>query len=66
MRFDPATSSFEAAELPALADKEHEVPDELNVHPKTQDVWITANNSERILRYTPAATTFQGSRARCA
>lgn len=58
MRFDPAASSFESWKLPALADKEYEVPYALNVHPKTQDVWITANNSDRVLRFTPATRTF--------
>lgn len=59
MSFDTATSKFEAMKLPVLAAGEYEVPYALNVHPKTQDVWITANNSDRVLRYTPATRRFQ-------
>lgn len=59
MRFDTAARSFESYKLPALADKEYEVPYALNVHPKTQEVWITANNSDRVLRFTPATKRFQ-------
>lgn len=59
MRFDTATQRFETMKLPALAKGEYEVPYALNVHPQTQDVWITANNSDRVLRYTPSTKTFQ-------
>lgn len=59
MRFDTASKTFETTRLPALADKEYEIPYALNVHPTTGEVWITANNSDRVLRYTPATKTFQ-------
>src|SRR5262249_13293107 len=44
--------------LPVLAANEHEVPYALNVHPRTGEVWIAANNSDRILRYFPKTQTF--------
>lgn len=58
MSFDPKTEKFTTRKLPVLAAGEHEVPYALNVHPQTGDVWIAANNSDRILRYSPQADTF--------
>jgi len=58
MAYDTKTGKFETHKLPLLAPDEHEVPYALNVHPKTGDIWITANNSDRVLRYTPATQTF--------
>jgi virginiamycin B lyase len=58
MSFDTATRTFQTRKLPLLADNEYEIPYALNVHPATGDVWITANNSDRVLRYTPATGTF--------
>jgi hypothetical protein len=34
------------------------VPYALNVHPDTGDVWIAANNSDRVLRYVPQEKRF--------
>jgi virginiamycin B lyase len=58
MRFDPNTQAFESIDLPVLADGEYEMPYALNVHPKTGDVWIAANNTDRVLRYIPAEKRF--------
>lgn len=58
MAFDTASNTFTSTRLPVLAEGEHEVPYALNVHPETGDVWITANNSDRVLRYTPSTKTF--------
>lgn len=58
MSFDPKTAKFTARKLPVLAANEHEVPYALNVHPKTGEVWIAANNSDRMLRYFPKTDTF--------
>jgi streptogramin lyase len=59
MAFDTAKQTFESMKLPLLAEGEYEIPYALNVHPVTGDVWITANNSDRVIRYVPATKTFQ-------
>lgn len=53
MRFDPRTERFESITLPVLAPGEFETPYALNVHPRTGDVWMTSNLSDRIFRYQP-------------
>lgn len=58
MRFDPKAESFELIDLPLLSDDEYEVPYALNVHDHTGDVWIAANNSDRVLRYIPEEKRF--------
>lgn len=58
MSFDPSSKQFTARKLPVLAANEHEVPYALNVHPQTGEVWIAANNSDRMLRYFPKTDTF--------
>jgi streptogramin lyase len=58
MRFDPQTSEFESIPLPILSAGEYEMPYVLNVHQKTGDIWIAANNTDRILRYIPAEKRF--------
>lgn len=58
MRFDPKARAFETIDLPVLSPGEYEMPYALNVHPKTGDVWIAANNTDRILRYIPAVKRF--------
>jgi virginiamycin B lyase len=58
LRFDPKTRVFESIDLPTLGKGEWEMPYALNVHPKTGDVWIAANNTDRILRYIPAEKRF--------
>ncbi|SDT96421.1 Streptogramin lyase [Pseudomonas pohangensis] len=58
MRFDPKTEKFESTKLPLLASDEYEVPYALNVHPKSGDVWIASNNSDRVLRYIPKDKRF--------
>lgn len=52
-RFDPATRRFETVDLPVLGKGEYEMPYAVAVHPKTGDVWIAANNTDRVLRYLP-------------
>ena len=44
--------------LPLLASNEYEIPYALNVHPKSGDVWIASNNSDRVLRYLPKEKRF--------
>lgn len=57
-RFDPQTKQFEMIELPVLSKNEYEMPYALNVHQKTGDVWIAANNTDRVLRYLPKEKRF--------
>ena len=58
MRFDPKTKAFETIDLPVLSKGEYEMPYALNVHQKTGDVWIAANNTDRVLRYIPTEKRF--------
>ena len=58
MRFDPKTKQFETIDLPVLSKGEYEMPYALNVHQKTGDVWIAANNTDRVLRYLPKEKRF--------
>ena len=58
MKFDTQTQRFETFKLPLLAHNEYEVPYALNVHPKTGDVWITSNMSDRIFRFLPETKQF--------
>jgi len=59
MRFDPATGKFDAYTVPGVAPGEYETPYALNVYRPTGEVWMAANNSDRVIRYTPATRTFQ-------
>ena len=58
MKFDTRAGTFETWKLPLLSPNEYETPYALNVHPKTGDVWITSNMSDRIFRFTPSTKTF--------
>jgi len=58
MRFDPKSRQFETIDLPVLSQGEYEMPYALAVHQKTGDVWIAANNTDRVLRYLPAEKRF--------
>ncbi len=58
IRFDPASEAFEVIDLPLLSENEYEVPYALNVHEHTGDIWIAANNSDRVLRYVPGEKRF--------
>ena len=58
MRFDPKTAKFESIDLPVLSKGEYEMPYALAVHQKTGDVWIAANNTDRVLRYLPQEKRF--------
>jgi virginiamycin B lyase len=58
MKFDTRTQRFESYKLPLLAHNEYEVPYALAVHPKTQEVWITSNMSDRIFRFDPKTASF--------
>lgn len=58
MRFDPKAATFDTIDLPLLSKDEYEVPYALNVHEHTGDIWIAANNSDRVLRYLPNEKRF--------
>ena len=58
MSFDPKSEKFDSIKLPLLASNEYEIPYALNVHPKSGDVWIASNNSDRVLRYLPKEKRF--------
>lgn len=59
MKFDTATKRFvKNYRLPLLAENEYETPYALAVHPQTQQVWIAANMSDRILRFDPLSEQF--------
>lgn len=59
MKFDTVSEAFvEDYKLPLLADNEYETPYAVAVHPRTQQVWIAANMSDRILRFDPDTETF--------
>ncbi len=58
MAFDPEQSKFRRYKLPQLAPNEYETPYALNVHPETDEIWITSNQSDRILRFNPKTERF--------
>jgi streptogramin lyase len=59
MRFDPATAKFESWKVPGVAPGEYETPYALNVYRPTGEIWMAANNSDRVIRFTPGTETFQ-------
>ncbi len=59
MRFAPATGMFETFKIPGVAPGEYETPYALNVYRPTGDVWMAANNSDRVIRFTPSTKTFR-------
>jgi hypothetical protein len=58
MRFDPETARFETWKVPGVGRNEYETPYALNVWRPTGEVWMAANNSDRVLRFNPASKTF--------
>ncbi len=59
MRFDPTTAKFDSWKVPGVAEGEYETPYALNVWRPTGEVWMAANNSDRVLRFSPETKTFQ-------
>jgi virginiamycin B lyase len=57
-RLDTKTMKYDIYTIPTLADDEVEAPYALAVDPKTQDVWITANMSDRMFRFEPKTKRF--------
>ncbi len=59
MKFNAQHKQFvNSYKLPLLADNEYETPYALAVHPHTQQIWIAANMSDRILRFDAKTEKF--------
>ena len=52
-RLDTRSMKYETYTIPTLTDGAVESPYALAVDPKTQDVWVSANMSDRIFRFVP-------------
>lgn len=59
MKFDTSKHNFETWKIPGVAANEYETPYALNVQQSTGDIWLSANNSDRIVRFSTATKTFQ-------
>ena len=55
---DTKTMKYETYKIPTLADDEVEAPYAVAVDPNTQDVWVTANMSDRMFRFVPKSKTW--------
>jgi streptogramin lyase len=58
VRLDTKTMEYESFPIPPLASGEVEAPYAVGVHPQTQEVWITANMSDRMFRFLPREKRF--------
>jgi streptogramin lyase len=58
LRLDTATMEFTTYPMPVLSPGELEAPYAVGIHPVTQEVWITANMSDRMFRFLPAEERF--------
>jgi streptogramin lyase len=58
VHLDPATMRYERYVIPPLAAGEVEAPYAVGVHPGTQEIWITANMSDRMFRFLPGEKRF--------
>jgi len=57
-KLDTRTMEFTVHKIPTLGPGEVEAPYAVGVDPKTQDVWITANQSDRMFRFQQASGRF--------
>lgn len=57
-KLDTRTMKFSSYPIPTLSAGEKEAPYALGVHPETQEVWITANMSDRMFRFLPKEERF--------
>ncbi len=55
---DTATMKYRNYKIPPLSEGEVEAPYAVAVHPGTQEVWITANMSDRMFRFNPKTERF--------
>lgn len=58
MRFDPEAEEFDTFMIPAVGKGKYETPYALNVDRRTGHVWMSANHSDRILRFDPETGIF--------
>jgi streptogramin lyase len=58
VRLDTATMEYEHYPIPPLSPAEIEAPYAVGVHPQTQEVWVTANMSDRMFRFLPGEKRF--------
>ncbi|GLX80607.1 carboxypeptidase regulatory-like domain-containing protein [Thalassotalea eurytherma] len=59
MKFDSATKKFSTYDIPTLADNQVETPYALNIHPKTGEIWLTSNASDRVFTFDPVTESFR-------
>jgi streptogramin lyase len=52
-KLDTKTMKYDVQKMPTLAPDEVEAPYFLGVDKKTQEVWVSANQSDRMFRYAP-------------
>jgi len=55
---DTATMKYRSYRIPPLSEGEVEAPYAVGIHPRTQEVWITANMSDRMFRFIPKDERF--------
>lgn len=58
VKLDTVTMKYKSYDIPALSETESEAPYAVGVHPVTQEVWITANMSDRLFRFLPEEERF--------
>ena len=58
VRLNTKTMEYKKYPIPPLSPDEVEAPYAVAVHPKTQEVWITANMSDRVFRFLPDEERF--------
>ena len=58
VKLDPKTMKYTTYPMPRLSSGESEAPYALAVDPRRQDVWITANMSDRLFRFIPKEGRF--------
>lgn len=58
VKLDTKSMKYTAYTIPPLAPGEVEAPYALGVNPKTQEIWITANMSDRVFRFLPKEERF--------
>lgn len=58
VKYNSQTLDYSTYSIPTLAPDEVETPYAVYVNPKTQDVWLTANQSDRLFRFLPEEERF--------
>jgi streptogramin lyase len=58
VRLDTRSMEYKAYRIPTLSPEETEAPYAVAVDPRRQEVWVTANVSDRLFRFLPAEERF--------